>query len=78
MKRTSSSLDHQSTDNNDEFHQAFYAKMVRNSSLRSRHNSQEKSEHPRQEISMDQRVVRQDLLYSLDGIFLYHSENLKL
>jgi hypothetical protein len=78
MKRTSSSLDHQSTDNDDEVHQAFYANMVRHSSLRSKHNSQEKTDYRRQEISMDQCVVRQDLLYSLDGIFLYHSGNLKL
>jgi len=78
MKRSSSSLDEQSVNHDDEFHQASYAKMVRNSSPRSRYNNEEKTAHDRQEISMDQRVVRQDLLYSLDGIFLYHSENLKI
>ncbi len=64
MKRSSSSLDQQSTNNNDELHQTSNAKMVRHSSPRS-----EKTDHRRQQISLDQRVVRQDLLYFLLGIF---------
>jgi hypothetical protein len=76
MKRSSSSLDQQSTNNDDELHQASYEKVVRRSSPRPRYNYEEKTDHRRQEISMDQRVVRQDLLYSLDGIFLYHTQKI--
>jgi len=61
MKR--SSLDHQSTDSgDDEFNQAFSSKMVRRSPPRFKYNSQEKIDQRRQEIPMDQGVVRQDLL----------------
>ncbi len=64
MKRSSSSLNQQVKNNDDESPQASYAKMARHSPSR--------FDHRRQEIPMDQRVVRQDLLYSLDGIFLQH------
>jgi hypothetical protein len=76
MKRLSSSLDQQSTNNDDESHQTSNAKKVRHSSPRSRHNYEEKPEHRRQQISLDQCVVRQDLLCFLEGIFLHYFENL--
>jgi hypothetical protein len=79
MKRSSSSLDQPSAINDDELYQVPYKKMVRRSPPRSRYNNEEKYDHRRQQTSMDPRVVRQDLLYSLDGIFfLYHPENLKV
>lgn len=53
MKGSSSSLDQQSMNNDDELHQKVYTKTARNSSSRSRHNYKEKPDHRRQEISMD-------------------------
>jgi hypothetical protein len=59
MKRSSPALDQPLTNNDDEFHQTSYAKMARRSSPRSKYSYEEKT---------NQRVVRQDLLYFLDGI----------
>jgi len=69
MKRSSSSLDQQSAINDDELYQVPYKKVVRRSPPRSEYNNEEKYDHRKQQTSMDPRVVRQDLLYFLDGIF---------
>jgi hypothetical protein len=60
MKR----LSEQVTNYADESPQTSYAKMARRSPSRFHYEDQH-----RQEISMDQRVVRQDLFYFLEGIF---------
>jgi hypothetical protein len=78
MKRSSSSLGQQSTNNNDESHQTTYAKVAQQPSSRSRYNYEEKNDYRRQQTSMDQHVVRQDLLCSLDGIFLYQPAKFQL
>ncbi len=70
MKRSSSPLDQQVTNYNDKFSQTSDAKVVRRSSSQSRFNHEEKTHYHQQEISTDQSVVRQDILYFLDGIFL--------
>jgi len=69
MKRPSSTSDRQLTTNDDEIYQTLSRKMARYSPSQSRYNYEEKTTHRTQQISLDQCVVRQDLLYSLDGIF---------
>ncbi|CAF4632019.1 unnamed protein product [Rotaria sp. Silwood1] len=56
MKRSSSSLDQQLTNNDDKIHQESYAKMVRRSSSRSEFNNEEKNQYNKQTTAVDQRV----------------------
>lgn len=66
MKKFSSSLDPQLKYNGQEPNQTSFANMARRTTPQSRLNQQQQ-----QQTFMDQRVVRQDLLFSSDGIFFF-------
>lgn len=78
MKRSSSSLDQRTNNNDETSHQASNAKMARRSSPRPEDNHEEKINDSTRTTTTDSCVVRQDLLCFLAGIFLYINNNLCL
>ena len=70
MKHRHSYTDQESTDDDEKLHKLSYQKVARQSPTQSKHKDEEKPDCYTQSDSLDKCVVRQDLLYSLDGIFV--------